>query len=147
MLLPLALAACVALAQATGQCAQHHGECHSQSAGCPAHFQYYTHSYCGFLQVCCYGERDTATSAPHTPDTCGVADVNDHQRIVGGIQASPAEYPWQVSLMWRGQHMCGGTLISDRHIISAAHCFQFGTSHWTVAVGLTSIAHVPASSV
>ncbi|KAM8868893.1 LOW QUALITY PROTEIN: uncharacterized protein AB9W97_016501 [Spinachia spinachia] len=44
-------------------------------------------------------------------------------RIVGGYQCEAHSQPWQVSLNV-GYHFCGGSLISDRWIVSAAHCWQ-----------------------
>lgn len=48
-------------------------------------------------------------------------------RIVGGLPAPVGAYPWIVSLGVAGQpnsvgHFCGGALLSDRWIVTAAHC-------------------------
>ncbi|KAH8022997.1 hypothetical protein HPB51_009601 [Rhipicephalus microplus] len=45
-------------------------------------------------------------------------------RIVGGRDAMAAEFPWQVSLVWKGQPFCGGSLISPSEVVTAAHCIN-----------------------
>lgn len=51
-------------------------------------------------------------------------------RIHGGEPAEPGQFPYIVSLRIEVQfihhHFCGGGLLSDHWIISAAHCFQNG---------------------
>uniref|UniRef100_A0A3B5ARY8 Peptidase S1 domain-containing protein n=1 Tax=Stegastes partitus TaxID=144197 RepID=A0A3B5ARY8_9TELE len=44
-------------------------------------------------------------------------------RIVGGTLAPKDKWGWQVSMHWRGRHVCGGAIISTRWVITAAHCF------------------------
>ena len=43
--------------------------------------------------------------------------------IVGGQQA-PYPIPWQVSVQFFGNHICGGTILDTYTILSAAHCFD-----------------------
>ncbi|XP_044842702.1 chymotrypsin-like protease CTRL-1 [Mauremys mutica] len=58
---------------------------------------------------------------------CGVPAikpvVNSLQRIVNGENAVPGSWPWQVSLQDRnGFHFCGGSLINQDWVVTAAHC-------------------------
>ncbi|XP_017850117.1 serine protease SP24D [Drosophila busckii] len=51
--------------------------------------------------------------------------VSPRPRIVGGKSAKAGQFPHQVSLRQFGNHICGGSIISDRYILTAAHCVQF----------------------
>jgi hypothetical protein len=68
------------------------------------------------------------------PDGRGEAVLGDpvkFARIIGGFTASRGFYPWQVGvrrLITDGEHIlhshwCGGTILSEHWILSAAHCF------------------------
>lgn len=48
--------------------------------------------------------------------------------IAFGQFAQPNQFPYQVSVRVRGKHHCGGSIIGQSRIISAAHCFtnKFG---------------------
>lgn len=52
--------------------------------------------------------------------SCGVAS---QARVTGGSSAVPGQWPWQVSIVFGGTHVCGGSLVSEKWVLSAAHCF------------------------
>lgn len=45
-------------------------------------------------------------------------------KIVGGDNASPGQFPYQVSLRKNKSHFCGGSIIDSRTILTAAHCVE-----------------------
>lgn len=51
-------------------------------------------------------------------------------RIIGGKNAALGQFPWITRLGYQVDDgldwMCGGVLISDRHVVTAAHCVDFG---------------------
>nr|XP_046266731.1 coagulation factor IXb [Scatophagus argus] len=87
------------------------------------------------------GEASSATEAPSDTEKLPswaffptlptiTAEHNTDQRIVGGDEAIPGEIPWQVALMshsatlQRAEPFCGGSLLSEIWVITAAHCLK-----------------------
>uniref|UniRef100_A0A3Q3ATS6 Transmembrane serine protease 6 n=1 Tax=Kryptolebias marmoratus TaxID=37003 RepID=A0A3Q3ATS6_KRYMA len=82
-------------------------------------------------------DRKLCTQGRESRNPCGLRQFSS--RIVGGTDASEGEWPWQASLQVRGNHICGGALISSQWVVSAAHCFYddqlYSPSVWTVYLG------------
>jgi len=91
---------------------------------------------------------------------CGLAKRST--RIVGGKVTEVNEYPWQVGIVTAGSSSvwCGGSLISNRWILTAAHCtegesasriqallgehdYQDTTETTTVRMGISKIENHP----
>jgi secreted trypsin-like serine protease len=66
-------------------------------------------------------------------------------RIVGGIEATPNEYPFTAYLYWSSgitSHRCGGALLSPTWVLTAAHCVSgsgWDESTFEVAMGMHSV--------
>ncbi|XP_041673434.1 transmembrane protease serine 9-like [Cheilinus undulatus] len=103
----------------------------------------------------------TATLLALLIQECGIAPLNTRNtRIVGGQVAAAGFWPWMASIHGSGNfHFCGGSLITNEWVISAAHCFQGtipssltvylgrqtqeGTNSNEVAVGVSQIINNP----
>ncbi|XP_065077902.1 trypsin-1-like [Ochlerotatus camptorhynchus] len=61
-------------------------------------------------------------------------------RIVGGFKVTIEDVPYQISLRnWGGSHMCGGSIISSRWILTAGHCaYRSSNSMYTIRAGSTN---------
>jgi len=72
------------------------------------------------------GEPGGVTT-PSTPlqDNCGKRPIMHHfrTRIVNGEDVVKGSFPWQAGIRKWGQHYCGGTILNNEWILSAAHCF------------------------
>ena len=51
-----------------------------------------------------------------------VSAVDVEQAIVGGSDAEPGDYPWQMSLRAPSVHSCGAVIIAMDKGVTAAHC-------------------------
>ncbi|XP_069120481.1 chymotrypsin-like elastase family member 1 [Argopecten irradians] len=49
-------------------------------------------------------------------------DPGTPPNIVGGTDADEDAWPWQVTLTYKNQFMCGGTILNEKTILTAAHC-------------------------
>ncbi|XP_059477935.1 trypsin-3-like isoform X1 [Neocloeon triangulifer] len=45
-------------------------------------------------------------------------------RIVGGSNSSPGEFPYMVAILFKNRTMCGGTILNENYILTAAHCMH-----------------------
>lgn len=75
---------------------------------------------------------------------CGIPAISPliNSRVINGIQARPHSWPWTVSIQLRKKnfHFCGGSLITNRHILTAAHCFlNISANSLKVVVGVHSL--------
>jgi secreted trypsin-like serine protease len=61
-------------------------------------------------------------------DEQGYETDSSSEDIVGGQNAQPGQFPWQISLQQKsGQqfsHSCGGSILNARWVVTAAHCVQ-----------------------
>ncbi|MBN3316809.1 TMPS9 protease, partial [Atractosteus spatula] len=67
---------------------------------------------------------------------CGQAPLSPS--VLQGNSAQEGSWPWQASLHWIGQYLCGGSLINSNWVLTAAVCFNKSStnaSQWTVYLG------------
>ncbi|XP_032671112.1 transmembrane protease serine 9-like [Odontomachus brunneus] len=63
---------------------------------------------------------------------------DEPEAIVGGSRAIPGQFPYQISLQYWDLHICGGSIIGPKHIITAAHCVEdLNQKYMTVVTGST----------
>jgi secreted trypsin-like serine protease len=87
-----------------------------------------------------------ATSA--AADAIRSMNPADNPAIIGGTNAPPGKWPFQVALLdmnWGGSNLdserCGGTLVDEFHVITAAHCVDgYQPNELRVLTGTQSLA-------
>ena len=74
-----------------------------------------------------FTEKNQNFFAPNTPIQCGTR-AQTTQRvssfILNGKTAEKYDFPWLVAHYHRNVFVCGGSLLSSRIVVSAAHCFR-----------------------
>ncbi|XP_058429505.1 putative serine protease 47 isoform X2 [Marmota monax] len=61
------------------------------------------------------GREDDITQVCGKPKVIG--------KVYGGHDSVNGQWPWQASLLYLGQHLCGAVLIDALWLLSTAHCF------------------------
>lgn len=51
--------------------------------------------------------------------------MSSRRMIVGGEETTIEAYPYQVAILYLNQQFCGGSIISDSWVLTAAHCLDF----------------------
>uniref|UniRef100_F6VXB0 Serine protease 38 n=1 Tax=Monodelphis domestica TaxID=13616 RepID=F6VXB0_MONDO len=63
-------------------------------------------------------------------------------KILGGQATSINKWPWQVSILYRRYHICGGSVLHEQWVLTAAHCFFMNMDSlfkYKVLAGLTDL--------
>ncbi|XP_011152291.1 uncharacterized protein LOC105190947 isoform X2 [Harpegnathos saltator] len=102
---------------------------------------------------CTYRGEKVSCSDPILPGTratmtyCGKTVSQGQQLIVNGVKAKMGLFPWHVGIYEKDgaktyKHICGGNLISNNLVVSAAHCFYdevknkpYNASNYAVGAG------------
>jgi len=72
---------------------------------------------------------------------CGIqgpAQAGKEDKIVGGQEATEHAWPWQVALFIDDAWFCGGSIISENYVLTAAHCAD-GASYFDVMAGAHNV--------
>lgn len=55
--------------------------------------------------------------------------------IVGGEAVKIEDYPFQIQILKRGEDHCGGSIVSNRFIVTAAHCCHGTATDFSILAG------------
>merc|ERR1712198_621280 len=71
-------------------------------------------------------------------EECGVEGPPSLNKIVGGEEAEPNQWPWIVALFIDNAWFCGGSLISENWVMTAAHCVD-GALYFDIMAGAHNV--------
>merc|ERR1719295_151620 len=74
---------------------------------------------------------------PSLAGQCG--QPGPSQQIVGGEEATAHSFPWMAALFVDGKYFCGGSLISEEWVLTAAHCVDGEATEVRVLLGAHNI--------
>ncbi|CAG9568396.1 unnamed protein product [Danaus chrysippus] len=86
-------------------------------------------------------ENSTFISDFPEPPVCGISKNGFYTKVVGGVDANLGEFPWMALLGYNDSSgngtfwACGGSLISQRHVLTAAHCIHNHDELYLVRLG------------
>ncbi|XP_048246809.1 chymotrypsin-like serine proteinase [Haliotis rufescens] len=76
----------------------------------------------------------------------GCVSARPGSRIAGGTPLTPGELPYLASVQLHSSnawyHLCGGTLISETRVLTAAHCISGAATDYRIVLGEHSLSQV-----
>lgn len=88
-----------------------------------------------FLRRFCYHSFALLALISIAAPTLAQDECTDNRRIVGGVNTKIEDHPWQVALDFPAvKGLCGGSLIQDKWVLTAAHCLSGTTDPKSVRV-------------
>jgi len=90
-----------------------------------------------FILFCILQWISGATIPSASMNLVGFPPLSD--RIVGGVNATDGQAPYQCSLQQNGRHFCGCAIIEEQWILSAAHCLVIGINGVQILVGTNDL--------
>ncbi|EGK97503.1 AGAP013020-PA [Anopheles gambiae str. PEST] len=87
---------------------------------------------------------------PQTPVDCGLPDKGFSHYSINGVHAHKGMFPWAAPIFHTGssskpRYICGSTILTERHLVTAAHCvynsdgIKQNVSDLTVVPGMHNI--------
>jgi len=83
---------------------------------------------CGVSKISSTKDGKPASNGGTPAKTKGLSDVefpyvqSRANRVVGGTEAQPNSWPWMAALVRGNYYICGGVLIEEQFVLTAAHC-------------------------
>lgn len=95
--------------------------CADKDTRCSGWSRYCTGQYKGWMEENCKKTCNvcSGTTVATTKGECGIEN-RPMTRISGGSETAPNQYPWMVRLPMG----CGGSFITNKHILTAKHCVE-----------------------
>uniref|UniRef100_A0A8C0FV96 Peptidase S1 domain-containing protein n=1 Tax=Bubo bubo TaxID=30461 RepID=A0A8C0FV96_BUBBB len=78
----------------------------------------------GILRSCGLALKWITSLLSVSDDICGIPSNQPRfifSRIIGGEEAVPYSWPWQVSVQISDEHVCGGAVLAREWVVTAAH--------------------------